>query len=188
MQSRPSARPIQNFWGEHLVLHLGHHGATTICRDDNAGCAERQQSGLGALNISVHTECLEVPTSQGLKKDAELRARGPPWVAIVRGQVTRWRVWLMIRGSIRPVRLETGSNKQGAPPSPEGAKTAEPKLHHCGCVYTDTQGWRPGGLQMEVRGSWQKSSVPARSLSLQDVRMAPLAQRHRGQGKGGDTR
>lgn len=78
----------------------------------------------------------------------------------------------MLRGSMRPVRFETGSNKQGTPPSPEGAKPTEPKSHHYGCVYTDTQGQRSGGLQTEVRGSWEKKhSVLARSLSLQDVRM-----------------
>ena len=87
-----------------------------------------------------------------VKEGCRVESKGPTLGGHCERPSDRWRVWLMLRGSIRSVRFETGSNKQGVPPSPEGAKTAEPKLHHCGCAYTDTQGQRPGGLQTEVRG------------------------------------
>lgn len=51
----------------------------------------------------------------------------------------------MLRGSIRPVKTEMGSNQQGGPPSPKGAKISEPKLHHCGCVCSKCTRTEAGG-------------------------------------------
>lgn len=123
---------------------------------------QRWQCGM-CRKTEVWTQCPEhlcsyrVSGSSHLtrvKEGCRVESKGPTLGGHCERPSDRWRVWLMLRGSIRPVRFETGSNKQGVPPSPEGAKTAEPKLHHCGCAYTDTQGQRPGGLQTEVRGSW----------------------------------
>ena len=69
----------------------------------------QEERGLDSvpLNISAHMRCGGIwkfpPGKRQSRAVAGGAAGGGAWVAIVRGQVTRWRMWLMLRESIREV-------------------------------------------------------------------------------------
>lgn len=62
-------------------------------RNDNVGCSGREGSRPRALeHLCSHMMCrmskVLTFTWRGIEKDSELRAQAPPWMAMVRGQVT----------------------------------------------------------------------------------------------------
>lgn len=128
-QSRIQALSVLNFGQDHLMLHLCHQGVATASRNDKVGCSGRERSRWGAPECLCSYMVWEVSRSSRLHllRDIEgcrIESKG----TIVRSQVTRWRLWLTLRGSRRPVRSEMGSSQQVGTTKPWRYQESKPRI------------------------------------------------------------